>query len=171
MAEDREYIILKSIEDNGRISQRELSKNLGISLGSVNMLLGKMVEQGLIKAKKVPAKRAVYMITPKGMMEKANKTYRYIKKNYSYIHRTKEKIKESLRTVLQEEEQVILLLQQDEIGELVKRAVDELCEAGEKELKILYGKEALEENPKALILTTENLAIQGTRIINLLERI
>ena len=172
MAEDREYIILKNIEKNERISQRELSKVLGISLGSVNMLLGKMMERGLIKAKTMPPKRVAYMLTPKGMMEKADKTYRYIKKNYNYINSTKEKIKDNLTTLLQEEDQVILLLKQDEIGELVKKAVDELSDTKGKNLKIIYGKEELlEADPKALVLTTEDVGDRGPRMINLLEQI
>ena len=172
MREDREYIILKNIEKNERISQRELSKVLGISLGSVNMLLGKMMERGLIKAKTIPAKRAAYMLTPKGMMEKADKTYRYIKKNYNYINSTKEKIKDNLTTLLQEEEQVILLLQHDEIGELVKKAVDELSDARGRNLKIIYGKEELlEADPKAFIVTTEKVRSKESRMMNLLERI
>ena len=172
MAEDREYIILKNIENNEHISQRELSKVLGISLGSVNMLLGKMMEQGLIKAKTIPAKRAAYILTPKGMMEKADKTYKYIKKNYNYINSTKEKIKEHLTILLQEEEQVILLLQQDEIGELVKKAVEELSDTKGKNLTIIYGKEKLlEADPKALIVTTEEVKSKGNRTINLLEKI
>ena len=172
MAEDREYIILKNIEKNERISQRELSKALGISLGSVNMLLGKMMEQGLIKAKTIPAKRAAYMLTPKGMVEKADKTYQYIKKNYSYINNTKEKIKKALGEVLQEEEQVYLLLERDEIGELVKKAVEELNLSKDQGFRIVHGNDELfKENPKALILTTKDLKLKDTRTINLLERI
>jgi len=172
MGEDREYIILKYIEKNERISQRELSKALGISLGSVNMLLGKMMEEGLIKVRTIPAKRAFYMLTPRGMVEKANKTYKYIKNNYKYINTTKKRIKENLLKILKEEEEVILLLQEDEIGELIKTSVDELCYKEEKKLRIIYGNEEnLKSDSKALIVTTKEVKNKKVRTTNLLERI
>ena len=90
---DREYIILENIDKNANITQRELSQKAGISLGSVNILLNKMIKEGLIKIEKIPADRVLYMLTPKGILEKMNKTYQYIKIHYNYIDKTKNRIK------------------------------------------------------------------------------
>jgi len=45
----RELEILERLENNGHITQRDLSKEVGIALGLVNHLLKKMVNKGWIK--------------------------------------------------------------------------------------------------------------------------
>ena len=123
---DKEYIILESIYENDRITQRELSKATGISLGSVNLLLAKMIKEGLIKVEKIPANRVAYMLTPKGMLEKINKTYNYIRIHYNQINKTKERIKKNLLSLSAEKGRVVVILENDELSEITKTAVQEL---------------------------------------------
>lgn len=82
---DETYQIMNAITENEKISQRELSLKLGISLGAVNALINKMVMDGLVKIEKIPPKRVLYMLTPMGMMEKARKTISYVKIHYEAI--------------------------------------------------------------------------------------
>ena len=93
---DKGFILLQAIEQDGDVSQRELSSRTGLSLGSVNLLLQKMVHEGLIKMRSIPTNRVVYMLTPRGMAEKAHKTVRYIQRHYQMIESTKEMIREQL---------------------------------------------------------------------------
>ncbi|HCJ57112.1 MAG TPA: MarR family transcriptional regulator [Clostridiaceae bacterium] len=123
---DREFIILESIHENYNITQRQLSKLAGLSLGSVNILLSKMVREGLIKIEKIPANRIVYMLTPKGMLEKVNKTYNYIKIHYNYINKTKESIKSYLLSLSKKVGQVTVLMENDELSEITRTAIQEL---------------------------------------------
>lgn len=122
---DKEYIILESIDNNSMTTQRELSSKLGISLGSVNMLLNKMVREGLIKIEKLNTNTILYMLTPKGFMEKVNKTYKYIKIHYNYITEIKEKIKRHLCN-LKYDGRIFIVLGKDEISELVGLALREI---------------------------------------------
>lgn len=115
---DKEYIILESIDNNSMTTQRELSSKLGISLGSVNMLLNKMVREGLIKIEKLNTNTILYMLTPKGFMEKVNKTYKYIQIHYNYITEIKEKFKRQLNE-LDYKERVFIVLGKDEISDLI----------------------------------------------------
>lgn len=48
-----ELDILEKIENNGHLTQRELSKEVGIALGLVNHLLKKLVNKGWIKVKNI----------------------------------------------------------------------------------------------------------------------
>ena len=122
---DKEYIILESIGNNSMTTQRELSKKLGISLGSINLLINKMVKEGLIKIEKVNANTILYMLTPKGFMEKINKTYKYIRIHYNYITEIKEKFKHQLSN-LSHEGRIMVVLGQDEISDLVGTAIKEI---------------------------------------------
>ncbi len=90
---DNEYSILSEIEKNEHVTQRELSNKLGLSLGSVNVLINKMIKEGLIKMEQISQKQVFYMLTPVGMLAKAKKTVRYLKIHYRAIFETKEKIK------------------------------------------------------------------------------
>ncbi|HYE10146.1 MAG TPA: winged helix-turn-helix transcriptional regulator [Patescibacteria group bacterium] len=122
---DKEYIILESIDNNSMTTQRELSKKLGISLGSINLLINKMVREGLIKVERVNTNTILYMLTPKGFMEKLNKTYNYIRIHYKYISEVKEKFKYQLSN-LDHKAKIVVVLEHDEISDLVATAIKEL---------------------------------------------
>ena len=76
MKEDSGYLdvkeleILEKIEKNGRLTQRGLSKEIGIALGLVSHLLKKMVKKSWIKIKNIDSKRIKYLITLEGAKEK-----------------------------------------------------------------------------------------------------
>ena len=76
------YQILKAIEENPSMSQRELAAHLGVSLGKANYCLKELVKKGLIKAgnfKANPNKRVyAYLLTPSGVKEKAQVTMRFL---------------------------------------------------------------------------------------------
>ena len=123
---DKEYMVLEEIKENQYVSQRQLAKTTGLSLGSINILLKKMAKEGLIKIENVPDNRVAYMLTPKGMKEKANKTYKYIRHHYKVIQETKEKIKYLLLELMKENKIIYVLLGQDEVSQLVNISIEEL---------------------------------------------
>lgn len=71
--------ILCSVEGNAQVSQRQLSRELGIALGSVNWYLKRCINKGLIKISQVPLKRYMYFLTPQGMEEKGRLMGHYLK--------------------------------------------------------------------------------------------
>ena len=123
---DKEYLILNQIDANPDATQRDLSRHTGLSLGSVNLLLKKMAKEGLIKIENIPAHRVAYMLTPKGMVEKANKTVSYIKNHYQAINSTKEAMKTTIAQLLTQHPALYVLHTEDEIGALMATAVEEL---------------------------------------------
>jgi len=169
---DKEYIILESIDNNSAITQRELSKKLGISLGAINILINKMVREGLIKIEKVSTNTILYMLTPKGFMEKVNKTYKYIKIHYKYIAETKDKIKQQLLRVLENEEKIIIVLGQDETGELVKTAIKEIDSPRAQ----LSDADDINGKTSHLVVVLDNelyekYSMMGNRVMNILREI
>lgn len=59
LTEEYRYKILKELEQDPNVSQRELAKRLGISLGRANFCLKALIEKGLTKAenfKTIPKK-------------------------------------------------------------------------------------------------------------------
>ena len=74
--------ILRLLEEQPEISQRELARALGVSLGRVNFCLRALMEKGLVKAnnfKNSNNKKAyMYILTRKGIAEKARATSRFL---------------------------------------------------------------------------------------------
>lgn len=76
------YHLLKLLQDNPELTQRELAAATGVSLGKVNYCLKALIAKGLIKAanfRNNPNKKAyAYLLTPKGIEEKARITLRFL---------------------------------------------------------------------------------------------
>ena len=122
---DNEYIIMSEVSENENVSQRELSRKLGVSVSTVNLLMNKMIREGLLKMTQVSQKQVLYMLTPVGMMKKAQKTVRYLKGHYRAIYETKEKIKAVLNELTIENDIIYIWMKNDEMSEILSIAVQE----------------------------------------------
>jgi EPS-associated MarR family transcriptional regulator len=76
--------LLRHLEANPQVSQRELAEHLGVSLGKANYCLQALVEKGLVKArnyKNSANKRAyLYLLTPKGLRKKTQIGVRFLQR-------------------------------------------------------------------------------------------
>ena len=75
--------LLRKLEVNPQYTQRELSQEMGVSLGKVNYCLNKLVEKGWVKFKSFsnnPNKVGYsYLLTSNGIEEKAKLTITFLK--------------------------------------------------------------------------------------------
>lgn len=76
--------LLRAINANPQMTQRDLASHLGLSLGKINFLIKALIEKGFVKAdnfKNSNHKIAyLYLLTPSGIEEKAKITYRFLKR-------------------------------------------------------------------------------------------
>ena len=74
--------ILRSIANHPDSSQRNLAKNIGLSLGKLNYCLKALKEKGLVKAKNFKnnknKKNYLYILTPKGISAKTKLTINFM---------------------------------------------------------------------------------------------
>ncbi len=94
--EIRTLKILEEIENDDRLSQRYLAKQLDISLGLANSFLKRLAKKGYFKVKTVPKNRVKYILTPKGALEKTRLTYAYIQYSLKFYRDARQKIKQTL---------------------------------------------------------------------------
>ena len=87
-----DYRLFKIISENPEISQRELAVKLGLSLGKTNYCLKAFIARGLVKVnnfRRSDNKMAYrYLLTPKGIEEKARVTIRFfraVEKDYEAL--------------------------------------------------------------------------------------
>ena len=93
------YQLLKSLEQDSNLTQRQLSKELGISLGKVNYCLQGLIQKGFIKINNFKnSKHKIqysYLLTPKGVAEKTKLTISFLKaktKEYEELKKEVEKL-------------------------------------------------------------------------------
>ena len=79
--------ILVEIDRNPTISQRQLSVNLGVSIGIVNWHMKRFVTKGLVKLQTAPVRRYLYYLTPAGFAEKAKLTAEYLRLSFDIFRR------------------------------------------------------------------------------------
>jgi len=95
-----QYQILKSLERDPNYTQRQLSKDLDLSLGKVNYCLKSIVEKGFVKIDNFKNSKNKsqysYLLTPKGIEEKARLTVEFIKTKTQEYEQLKTEI-ESLK--------------------------------------------------------------------------
>ena len=75
--------LLRKLQSNPKYTQRELSKEMGISLGKVNYCIQKLTEKGWVKLANFSRSSNklgyMYLLTPKGIDQKARLTNSFLK--------------------------------------------------------------------------------------------
>src|SRR5262245_35782025 len=92
----RDLKLLEAVEEDSRVTQRSLATKLGIALGLTNIYLKRLVRKGYIKCVNVQSNRISYLITPRGIAEKARLTYEFL----DYSLRLYGEVRQHLRVVL-----------------------------------------------------------------------
>lgn len=76
--------LLEAIDSQADVSQRDLSKRLGVALGLTNSYLKRCVRKGLVKIREAPANRYLYYLTPTGFAEKSRLSVKYLSVSLSF---------------------------------------------------------------------------------------
>ena len=76
--------ILDTVQRNEQMSQRHLSRQLGVALGLANSYLKRCIRKGWVKVQQAPANRYLYYLTPMGFAEKSRLTAEYLSTSLSF---------------------------------------------------------------------------------------
>jgi EPS-associated MarR family transcriptional regulator len=83
-SQDIRLDLLRKLESNPQSTQRELSREMGVSLGKVNYCMKKLTEKGLIKLSNFTHNQNkmgyAYLLTPSGVEEKTRLTISFLKR-------------------------------------------------------------------------------------------
>ena len=82
-SEQVHFRILRAIESNPEITQRELAQKLGVSKGKTNYLIAALLEKGLIKIENFQRNegklgKIAYLLTPEGIQNRTALTRNYL---------------------------------------------------------------------------------------------
>lgn len=99
--ETTHYSLLKMLEENPGLSQRDLAKRLGVSLGKVNYCLNALVEKGSLKINNFRNNENklayAYLLTPHGVEQKARMTIEFLQIKVREYERLRMEIEELKR--------------------------------------------------------------------------
>jgi EPS-associated MarR family transcriptional regulator len=101
LTDETRYRILKLLEADPHASQRRIADALGISLGRVNFCLQALIQRGLVKVNNFRSssnKRGyLYLLTPRGIEEKAIVTTRFLKRKLDEYEALKREVEQLQR--------------------------------------------------------------------------
>lgn len=84
LQEDTAFRVMRLLQDNPDLTQRELAQALGVSVGALNYCLKALIDKGWVKMHNFSQSKNkfgyVYLLTPRGVAEKAALTGRFLKR-------------------------------------------------------------------------------------------
>ena len=93
---DNEYSLLKVLKDNPEMTQNQLSKELGLSLGKTNYLMRALIGKGWVKLTNFRRSNNkigyLYVITPKGITEKGILAKNFLERKSIQYNKLKKEI-------------------------------------------------------------------------------
>lgn len=82
--EDTYYRVMRILEDNPDLTQRELAEKLGVSVGALNYCLKALMNKGWVKMRSFGQSKNkfgyIYLLTPRGVSEKAALTSEFLRR-------------------------------------------------------------------------------------------
>lgn len=176
---DKEYLILKSINEGEKTTQRSIASGTGISLGTVNMLLKQMTKKGLVKVERLNSKTLRYILTPRGMQEKIKRTYNFARASYRRISI----ISNTVKTLVEDRfsgdpalHEVVLFGPEDEVKEIIEIGLrrtginNEFCD-NKLDLDRCLCKNSDDKLLLVWRLEEEALLDSGQKMINVLDNV
>jgi len=102
------YKVLRLIEENPQISQRQLAKKLNISLGKANYCLKALLAKGWVKANNFRSSNNklayAYLLTPGGIEAKAKLTVSFLRRKEQEYEELKQEIMQLQKEVMADQE-------------------------------------------------------------------
>lgn len=123
---DRELQLLSEIEANPEVTQRQLSRRMGIALGLTNVLLRNLAQKGYVRATQAGWKRWLYAVTPDGFSHKFRLTVAYIHRVLDHYQNVRQTLREQLEPLALNQESRIAIYGTGEFAELVYLGLREI---------------------------------------------
>lgn len=114
----RDMSLLDELTRSPEVTQRELSKRIGVALGLINLLLRRLVNKGYLKIKGTKRSRIRYLITPQGILEKSRLTYEFVQYSLQLYSRVRLSLRQQLAMLAQTSHRRALLFGTGELAEL-----------------------------------------------------
>ena len=118
-------MILDLIEKDAHITQREISKSIGVAVSMTNLYLDNYEKEGLIKRKRHSTKTVEYFLTKKGMERRKLLNIWYLKSSHEVYLSAKDNINKFLNQIINKGFKKILLYGAGEVAEIMLQVMND----------------------------------------------
>ena len=119
----KEFMILDLIEKDAHVTQREISKAIGVAVSMVNQYIDNFEKKGLIKRKKHSTKTVEYFVTKKGIERKKVLNISYLSSSLKVYKSAKLNIVKFIDQVIEKGFKNILLYGAGEVAEILLQSI------------------------------------------------
>jgi DNA-binding MarR family transcriptional regulator len=144
---EREFELINIVGAQLGANQRDLSKQLDISLGMTNLLVRRLVSKGYIRLRQLNKKKTQYILTPKGFTEKYHKSVHYTLKTIRSIGLIRNQLNIIIQRLYSQGERVFLILGHSDLAELVEMSLRQPQWAGVQFSRV----ENVPEHPEGIV--------------------
>jgi len=96
LQEDTHFRVLRLLQENPEMSQRELAEAVGVSVGGIHYVLNALIDKGLVKLGNFTAaedkRRYAYVLTPKGIARRTVLTRAFLVRKMAEYQALREEI-------------------------------------------------------------------------------
>lgn len=168
---EREFELVNIVGAELAANQRELSRQMNLSLGMTNMLLRRLVTKGYIRIKQLDSRKVGYFLTPKGFAEKMRKSVKYTLKTISSIGLIKKQLLEILGSLYTQGHRKFYILGESDFAELVESSLIQSQWAGIEVIRI----KSLAEGSDGLVLICRedenSLELDGEHCVDMVKEL
>ena len=142
--EIRTLTLFNTVESRPEINQRQLARELDVSLGLTNTYFQRVLKKGWVRAQQVKPRRWLYFLTPQGALEKSRLSLSYLHRTLNSFRELKRKGDEHLRILSNKGVSGIHLCGENDLTEVLS-----FCFSGvEIELLSVISEKDLLDNPE-----------------------
>lgn len=98
---ESQFKTLRELSEEGTVSQRDLSRKIGLSLGSVNYIMKELIKRGYVKAQRFKNSQNkaayIYILTPEGINARVKQTQYFLQVKMEEYERLQKEIDELQR--------------------------------------------------------------------------
>lgn len=110
------------VAEHPDVSQREISRQTGISLGIVNGLLKRCADRGWIALKNINKRKLAYIITPEGMNELFVRSISFMRRNFAQLRVYNENIDRNIEKAHRQGKTEVLLVGNSELQLFIEQS-------------------------------------------------
>ncbi len=165
MVNEKELKIIDEISRENSLTQRDLSQRTRFSLGAVNIIVKRLIRRGLIKTKNLNPKKVEYILTPKGLAEKATKSYQYIIKTVNLVTMVKEEIAKIVLDEYNRGQKRFVVLGGSSLADIVELALKGFSYKRAHDISEVNDHDAL------ILIAEKKRSANGFRSINIAEKL
>ncbi|MBF0386247.1 MAG: winged helix-turn-helix transcriptional regulator [Candidatus Omnitrophica bacterium] len=170
--DEREFELINIIGGELGANQRDLSRQMNLSLGMTNMLIRRLITKGYLRIKQLNKKKVEYLLTPRGFSEKMRKSVRYTMKTIGSIGLIRRSISRLLSELYAEGTRKFYVLGSSDLTLLIEMVVREEVFQGSE---LVHVTEPLQAKGDGVLLVcreqSEPVALEGVRAVNVVEEL